>query len=424
MLKPDHLEDIDVLVAGGGPAGVGAGLAAARAGAKTLVIERWGILGGLATAGLFPTWPIDRGMGKQDYSGLLKEILARLREHDALDTTRQVMNTELLYNEEVLKSVLVQMAEEANLHVLYQSLITRALVDDNRVEGVVVENKAGRREIRAKMIIDCTGDGDVAASAGVPFNTSPDTPWPKLSILYRIRNVNWQDIEDPGQIRSICNSIHTRAEYSELRRKPSILGFMPSLRPHDLGAITGYAVIFGFDGVDPFGLSNAETLLRRFILDSHVELKQKHPAFRDSFVDCTSPTVSVEATRRIVGEYSLTASDVINCHFPEDTIAISTPKGAHRKHFQDVPEADRRGHGIPYRTLVPVQREGLLVAGRCFSSEYDAHEGHPYIPTCVLMGQAAGTAAAMALQQGCRARDLSSQDLRSQLVEQDVCLGV
>lgn len=416
----NSLQDVDVLVAGGGPAGIGAGLAATRAGARTMIVERWGFLGGLATAGLFTTLPVDRGMGKQDYSGLLSEILERLRNCDAVEMNTAA--TDMLYNDDVLKGILVKMAAEAGLCVLYHSYVTGALVKNGQMHGVTIVNKRGETTILAKVVIDCTGDGDVAVSAGAPYEDCPVVPLPKISLFFRLGGVESKILKRRQELAEVCNRVKSYESYSRLEYKPFIV-FAPALRPHEKSTIVGSAAIFGFNGLDPFDLSECERLLRQYILDCLLELRKALPEFGDAYLAATPPAISVESTRRIIGEYILTADDVRQCRFFHDTIAVSSPKGIHATYFKALTPDKRRGHGIPYRTLLPLKVENLLLAGRCFSSTHDAHDGHPYIPTCVLMGQAAGTAAAMAVQKDCSPRVLDPSNIRSELRKQGVYLG-
>lgn len=413
-------QDLDVLVLGGGPAGTGAGLAAARLGAKTLLVERWGFLGGLATGGFFTTLPVDRGMGRQDYSGLMGEILEELRELEALDDSLTLVKTEILYNDDVLKSVLARKAAEEGLNVLYQCRATEAVVEDGAVRGVIVETKKGRIKIGARTIVDCTGDADISASAGAPFELCPVDPSPKISLFFRLGGAE-SALDRKKDLQEICSRVSGEKPYSNLEHRPFIV-FLNPLRPGEPCTITGSAAIFGYDGLDPVDLSESESILRRYVLDCLVQIKRELPVMSQAYLAATPPAISVEATRRIIGEYVLTGDDVKSGTIFDDTIALSSSKGIHAAHFRALPPEQRKQHGIPYRSLIPQKIDGLLVAGRCFSSTHDAHDGHPYIPTCLLMGQGAGTAAALAAREGKQPRDLDPDAIRLRLKEQGVNL--
>jgi hypothetical protein len=413
--------DLDVLVVGGGPAGIGAGLAAARTGAKTLLVERWGFLGGLATGGFFTTLPVDRGMGAQDYSGLMGEILADLRALEALDDSQELVKTEILYNDDVLKSVLARKAAEDGLTVLTQCRASGAIVEGEGVSGVIVETKKGRFEIPSRVTIDCTGDADIAVSAGAAFEGCPVEPLPKISLFFRLGE-GAAGLDKKKDLQDICVSVSGEAPYGRLEHRP-FMAFSNLRRPGDNDSLTGSAAIFGYDGLEPLDLAESEAILRRYILDCLIRIKEEIPDMHRAYLAATPPAVSVEATRRVIGEYVLSGEDVKNGAIFDDTIALSSSKGIHAAYFKALPPEQRRQHGIPYRSLIPQKVDGLLVAGRCFSSTHEAHDGHPYIPTCLLMGQGAGTAAALAARERKQPRDIDPKAIQARLKEQGVNLG-
>ncbi|MBI4296257.1 MAG: FAD-dependent oxidoreductase [Chloroflexi bacterium] len=436
--------EADVVVVGGGPGGHSAAVAAARNGANTVLVERYGYLGGMATGGLVTHFShLSDGTDEQQLAGLCQEWLDRLdarggavhprkedlgsSDKELVDYWRGKIRTSVCregritlcadIDPEILKCVLNDMAEEAGVKLLLHSWGTRAIVDKNQVQGVVFESKSGRQAILAKVIIDATGDGDLLPSAGAEFNTTIDVHLrlQNSALTFRIGNV---DIEKFAKFRKSEPEKH-----AELARQVIREGGIPwfSRASFDsVWTIEPSIVHFnnnvpGFNILDVEDLTALEVYMRRRMIMTYDLLKKQVPGFESSFIMLTAPQLGTRGSRRLIGEYTLTQADIWAGTIFEDTIAVC-PDIA----YLVSPEHPHRH--IPYRSLVPRGVENLLVAGRCYSSEDRVNNEVNRIPHCIAMGQAAGTAAALAIKHGVKLRDIDYRELHNSLLAQGVVL--
>lgn len=396
----------DVIVAGGGPAGLATALAAARNGAKTILVERYNCLGGLATAGLVITLPPPPAAG---YRGILKEILEKLSRASAAHQFEKCDESAgiVLFNPEMLKLVADQMIEQAGVKLLLNSLVAGAVVEDNTVTGVIVENKSGRQAISGKVVVDATGDGDVAVAAGAPYKTEKK-PLP-MTLMYIIGGVDNDRVreyqrKDPKLCRVAKKAGFTHRTFGAEREEYR----GPSFRHMDniaKGQVVVWSGCIRADGTDVEDLTRAEVELRKRVL-SEVEFLRKHvPGFENAHLAMTAPYIGVRETRRIVGEYIL-KEDGFRKVF-RDAVA-----------YQAYSAEPNRTYGIPYRCLLPKRVDNLLVAGRCFSATHVVQNKLREIPACMAMGQAAGTAAALSVRLGVKPKRLDVELLQETLMEQ------
>lgn len=398
------VDEVDVIVAGGGPAGFAAAVAAARNGADVLLVERYGYLGGMATGGLVICLVETDRYGY----GICKEILERLRElggarlnRAAGEPTRWVQGSSLngeeswFFDPEALKYVAGEVVTESGADLLLHSLVVGSVTDGNHVQGLILEGKSGRQAVLGRVVVDATGDGDVAASSGAPFSVDRH-PW-GINLEFRIGGV---DIE-----KSMRWKIENPELHDELMRKVE----------KDAGRIrwgrTVYdSVVWGHgppfydvDGLDGRHLTRVEVESRKRIVTAMRFFRDNIPGFEDAFLMDIAPQTGVRETRRIIGEYTLTREDeTIGRNF-DDNIAGGL-------------------FGIPYRCIVPKVVDGLLVAGRCMSATHEAQGAVRNIPSCLVTGQAAGTAAALAAKHGVTPRELDIHILREALKKQGVRL--
>ena len=401
----------DVVVVGGGPAGCAAATAAARDGAKTLLIEATGCLGGMGTVGLVPAWcPYSDKQGNFVYRGLAEWVFQRARQavpHEPLEKLDWVA-----INPEQLKNLYDGMIASAGATVRFFTTLVGADTDtDGHVTAIVLASKAGLSAVRAKVYIDCTGDADLAAFAGVDFHQGDETgelqpathcfalagvneyayrltplKAGKESIAFRIaQDPNYPDILDSH----LCNNLVG----------PGVVGFN-----------AGH--LWDVDGTDTLSLSDAMAKGRRIAQQFRDALAEYHPAaFANSFVVATGPLMGIRETRRIVGLYELTVEDYLaRRKFPDEIarnnywIDIHTAKseidqakqtwGHVKERFEHYGPGET--HGIPYRCLVPASRRNLLVAGRSISCDRAVQGTVRVMPVCLATGEAAGAAAAMA----------------------------
>lgn len=403
--------DVDVVVAGGGPAGYGAVVSAARNGATAIVIEQYGYLGGLCTQGMVRHWPIDRGTGTQDLRGLPQETLDLVAKLDAVDDR----TSNWWFNEDVLKYAMDRIVDDSGAQILFHSVVVAPILEGGTVGGVIVENKSGRMAIRGKTVVDCTGDADLAAAAGAPFHAWNAIYGSPLSYKITIGNVDESSL-DVAATRELIARAYREGKMDAL---PGRYRHAPA-RPHEGNMTQMLFHICSREPLDPWDMTLAEKEARRKALQFWTFLRENAPGYENSYLAQMATQASVEATRRILGEYLLTGEDVMYGRTFPDVVCTAAPKGHHKQLMQD---AAGVYNGIPYRSLLPQEVENLLVAGRCFSSTYDAYSGHPFIPACILLGQAAGTAAALAAKSGVSARQVDVPRLQEAMRAQGVWLG-
>ena len=393
----------DVIVVGGGPAGLAAAIAAARSGASTLLIEQFGYLGGTATASLMACINGFRNQVEPDATqvvrGIAEEIVLELKEMDGLGqspykqkpypTTPGQLEYSYAIDTEKFKYLTLKMCVDAGVDILFHTYFCDSIVEGNLLKGILVENKSGRQALMGKIVVDASGDADVAARGGVPFWQTRGDEAPRLNdaIMYRIG-----------------------------------FGTMRPEHPHacDFGATS---VVWGpslgpLDATDGEALSKGEIEARLRIYDDFQAKQAKQPELDDARVLETPPLLGIRQTRFVEGEYKLTAEDTLKgCRF-EDVVAISPCPVIHYYGYRCYLEHE--GYDIPYRSLVPKQIDGLLVAGRCISSEQQPYESHRAMVPIMAIGQAAGAAAALCSQADRQPRDLDVAHLQDALLEQGV----
>jgi hypothetical protein len=401
----------DVIVVGGGPAGLAAAIACARNGARhgtrTVLVERFGYLGGTATASLMACINGFRNQVAPDETqtvrGIAEEIILQLKDLDGLGrspypqrkfpTTPGQLEYSYAIDTEKFKYVTLKLCVEAGVDLLFHSWFCQPVMEGQFIRGIIIENKSGRQALLAKVVVDASGDGDVAARAGAPF---------------------WQTVKDEAP--RLNDSLMYRLEFGA-RRPPEPFAC-------DFGS---HAVVWG-PGVEPIDGTSAEELSRAEI-DARLRLYQdfagkqaQHPELANARVVETPPLLGVRQTRFIVGDYTLTAEDVIQGRRFEDVIAISScPIIAYYGYRRYL---EHPGYDIPYRCLLPQKVENLLISGRCISSEQQPYESHRAMAPVMAIGQAAGTAAALATRHASSPRELDVKQLQETLLAQNTVLKI
>jgi hypothetical protein len=421
------IEEVDVLVVGGGIAGVGAAIAAARNKANTLLVEREGCLGGLATLGLVS---LPGGFAE----GIAAELVARLKSAGGIHGR--------MADPETLKYVLERMVLESGARLLYWTYVIDAIMDDNVLRGVITHSISGRQAMLAGRTVDASGDADVAALAGVPFEKgSPShggyNQAPSLQL--RVGNVNWQRYvhaaKSPGWQQELLDAVQA-GDLPELYDKYVNWMIRVPGRPEEQSeVIVCLAHSRNCDCTSVKDLTRMMIEQRQQVQHLVVFLRKYIPGFEQCWLIDTSPLMGVRESRRIVGEYVMTGEDIVYARKFPDAIArdchgldVHHPTDVgHIKHI-DVPQPDgtvkevrfKPGeyNEIPYRSLVPLKIDNLLVAGRCISADFLAQSGTRLVLTCMHMGNAAGTAAALSLHLKVTPRGLDPHLLRQRLIEQ------
>ncbi len=418
--------EVDVLVAGGGPAGVAAGLAAARMGARTLIVEQFNCLGGVATAGghdhicLYSAWDSDeRVVGGIPFEMARRVAAAGYGVHN---------NSYADFEVEGMKFVLDRMAEEAEAGLLYHSFAADAVVEDGAVRGVVVQNKDGRSVVRAKRVIDCTGDGDVAARAGCAFEqgeTGTGLCQP-ATLMFTIGGVNLHAFSDFRRIEGYkMEGVWKRAQAAGDMRpfQSRVMGwwYTPT-RPDQLGV--NFTHVTGVDATRAVDLTRATIEARKQVEETIAVFRKYVGGLENCHLVSTPATIGLRESRRISGAYTLTRGDVLAMReFPDSVgygsffIDIHNCSGPGMDRKTERPPAGLR-YQIPYRILVPEGVDNLLVAGRCASCTHEALGSLRVMPQCGVMGQAAGVAAVLSLRDGVAPRRVDPGSLQQELRRQ------
>ncbi len=445
--------EVDVVVSGGGPAGLGAAVGAARQGAKTLLIERNAFLGGAATAALMAVW----NMPLEHMSGFAHELTSRLIARGGAVGGGPATP----FDPEQFKEVALEFVQENNIQLLLYSNVVAPIVNNGLVGGVVVENKGGRQAILAKEVIDCTGDADLAAAAGVPFvkGRESDGKMRPMTVLMHLggldlpRMVEYArshpeefdldphfqmlDLEH-GMVRFAGFFSHVREAHERGELDPSLHYLRFEGVQVDRGmAFLNTVRVYGVDGTDAFDLTRAEIEARRQIKQLLAFVRKRIPGCEGCYVVETSSSIGVRETRRIRGKHVLVEEDIASGRTYPDTIArlwrFHTP--GVEMHSPDPVEGSpedplhRQIHRplisfeVPYRCLLPTEVDGLLVGGRAISQDHSADGWTRGMYACMVTGQAAGTAAGLAALRGVSAASLDVRELQQALHLQQVDLG-
>jgi glycine/D-amino acid oxidase-like deaminating enzyme len=408
-------ERYDVVVVGAGSAGSSAAIGAARLGARTLLVDRLPFLGGTSTAVLdtFYAFYTPGEKPRRVVGGIGWEVVERLKaEGMAFERPNTYgAGTGVTYDPEVLKVVWERLAEDEEVDVLLHTWATGVDVRDGRAVAIKTWNKGGESIISAGAIVDASGDADLCAMAGVPYEDAKSTPnLQSLSTIFRVANV---DVDKASAVpKTELWAMMRRAAESGDYTLPRLEGSWHRT-PHP-GVVTVHMTrIPNVDATDPEQLTHAEIEGRRQVREYHRFLRDKMPGFDHSVLVATSPAIGVRESRRIIGDYRLTRDDVLTSRRFDDEIALcGAPIEDHAAgpdtRWTYVPGSGV--YGIPYRCLLPQGVDGMLVAGRCFSATHDAHASARSMATCMAMGQAAGTAAALAAaaRRGPREVDVAS----------------
>jgi hypothetical protein len=440
--------ETDVLVVGGGPAGLGAALGAAAAGAKVVLTERYSFLGGNATAALvmplmsFHTQhppaepadmdsllPPDHGPGDPIVAGVVAQLLERLvRAGGALSPTLQTGFT-VPFDPEVFKLVALEMLDEAGVQFLFHAFGS-GVIGDGRVEGAVFETKSGPVVLRAHTVIDCTGDGDLAAAAGAPFEIgrAADGLTQPMTLMFRMVEFQREAFAEyarqhPTQWRGVhglWDLIREATAAGELTLPREDMLFFAT--PHSREVSVNSTRVTRVLGTDVWDLSYAEWQSRLQMRQIVAFLRKYVPGFERAYLAQSGTAIGVRETRRILGDYQLTSADVLAARKFDDVIArcsypidIHNPKGAGTI-LQRLPSGE--AFDIPLRCLMPKHVDGLLVAGRCISGTHEAHSSYRVMPVAMAIGQAAGVSAALAARRSVTPRALPHRQVQAELTRQ------
>jgi hypothetical protein len=402
----------DVLVAGGGPAGIAAALAAARRGAGTALIERYGFLGGMATAGLVNPFMGWHAAGEPLVAGIFQEMLDLMAAAGGYGGERQ----STAFDPEVFKLVADQLCRQAGVQVRFHTLVTRADVAGSAIAAVHTESKSGAERWTARVYIDCTGDADLAFLAGVPCDEGreADNLTQPMTLNFRMADVDIEHMPTREEINRLFDV--AKAEGRVTCPRENVL-FFHTLNPRVVHFNT--TRVTGLSATKADDLTAAEFEARQQAHELARFLVADVPGFEHAYLQQSAAQIGVRESRRIRGHYALTADDVVQARtFPDGVarsnypIDIHSPTGAGTD-IRGVAEGDY--YEIPYRCLLPQGIDNLLVAGRCVSSTHEGQAALRIMPTCFAMGEAAGVAAALACRHGVSPQEVSADELRQNL---------
>lgn len=445
------VRDFDVLVVGGGNAGCAAALAAARHGARTLLAERYGFLGGTATAAMVGPWMTFHSGDERIVGGIAQEMVERLMRMGAspghIRDSSDYVPTITPFDPEVHKALLFEMMREAGVHLLLHAYVLDALREGDDVVGARFATVGGRREYRARVTIDATADALVAFSAGVPTQQGDERGRVQpATLMFRLSHVDLTKLSTyvrthPEQMRTSLKT-HERTAPAltavaglyalwQAARDEGIVDIPRELvsffiSPYPDEVTVNMTRVVDIDPLDPEALSGAEVEARLQVMQLLSFFRTRVPGFEGSRIAATGTQIGIRESRRIVGRYTLTRDDVLQARTFDDAVArsaypidIHNPSGSgtttHRL-------AAGASYEIPYRCLVPATGEQLLVAGRCISTTHEALASTRLTPTVMTLGQAAGTAAALARAQRIRVGEVDPSGLRAALMADGVDL--
>jgi hypothetical protein len=441
--------EADVVVVGGGPAGINAAIAAGRLGARTVLIERHGFLGGMSTAALvYPWMTFHTEKGEQVIKGIAQEIVDRLMERGGspghLRDTVGFVHTVTPYHPEIYKVLAIDMLKEAGVKLLVHSFVDGVNTEGDRIRSVRLTTKSGPIEVSGRMFVDASGDADVAYLSGAPTLTGRDGDkrTQPMTMKFRMRGVDLEKIkrymiENP-------DNFYRKTPIAELEQLPltGIQGFYSQWKtanvpinrdqvllftgPADDEVLVNCTRVQGLDGTDVEDLTEAEEEGRRQVLMMAEFLQKSVPGFEKASISAVGSQIGIRETRRIEGLYSLTIDDVVEGRRFDDVIAKSGyPIDIHDPSGKGVTAAWIKGDGaydIPYRCLVAKKIGNLLAAGRCISTTHEALATTRLTPSCMATGQAAGTAAALACAAGVSAAEVDVKRLQEELIREGAVL--
>lgn len=438
---------VDVLVVGGGPSGIMAACSAAKdKNLKVMLLESRGFLGGNLTIGL-PILAYLGPKGDQVIRGEGGKFLSRLQERGAATGNKRckLHQSFTIVDSEAVKALADEMMEEAGVDVLMYAFCCGALVRDGKVEGVVIESKCGREAILARTVIDCSGDGDVAFRAGVECHKGDEEGGMQPpTLMYSMKGVDIKALRDAIVEHPDVYDMDTMPPEQFKEGKFITVGLRNQiLKAREEGLdvpvsrtilITGLdddeiwvnmTRVSGTDSTEPSSYTRGEITARKQMKVVCEYLKRYVPGFGNAWLDKVAPFMGIRESRVIVGKYVMTAEDMVSMRHFDDVITVGGyPVDIHHSKGGDCTMVfTEDAYDIPYRVLLPEKIEGLLVAGRCSSMNHEAMAGTRVMSTCMGLGEAAGTAARIALEDGVLPSEVDVRKLQKALLENGAYLG-
>jgi hypothetical protein len=420
--------EVDVLVCGAGPAGFGAAVAAARAGAKTLLVEQTSAVGGVATSGLMSHWTGD------SEGPILDELRERAKDADRDYNYygTKVLRAKNIINPEKTRQTMADMLQESGAAIQLYTTVAGVVQEGARVEGVLTESKSGREALLAKVVVDATGDGDVAFRAGAEFvrGREADGVMQPVTVMFKVGGVDYARAIFPGEFEDFIPVPAGEIQALGRAHLPPPAGHV-LLYPSALPGVVSVNMTntTGIDGTDVADLTRGDLACRRQIPLIVEFLRRFAPGYERCHLLSSAPALGVRETRHFVGLYTVQKEDIeqarvfddwvaTRCHFNFDIHGLAgpglDPTGAQNGFTQ------KRRYTLPYRALVPRAIDGLLLTGRNISGTHVAHSNYRAMPICLNLGQGAGVAAALCARSGRRPRDMDVAEIQRVLGAQGV----
>ncbi len=446
----------DVIVVGGGTSGMIASLSAAQCGASTLIVEEDSSLGGTMTdAEVNQIMTFHDAMGNQVVKGIPEELIQRLRQQGGslghVEDARTSLFARTPFDPEMLKYVAQEMCLEEGIDLLLRACFVDAILDHGKVTGIIVHTKSGMMNLKGKVIIDCTGDGDVIEKSGAPYEKAPKKDMQPITMVFRLGNVDIQTLvkyirDYPDQFLPLGNHIkredieniefHAQGleNFPPWRKAVERGVFPPGIEAEQAWFETSgsninrkelYFIVTRVpdaDGTDAWDLARAEVEARRQAIAIADFLIRNLPGCNEAHLVNTASKVGVRDTRRIIGQYVLTVEDITEGRrFPDCVAKSSCPINFHKggKESERIwLQTDKRGsvaYDIPYGCLLPQKIEGILVAGRIISATHEASGSTRMMGSCMATGQAAGVAAAIAVKRNILPSQVEVSEVQQQI---------
>ena len=401
----------DVIVAGAGPAGFAAAYSAAKNGADTILIEALGNVGGVSTSGLMSHWT-----GTAN-SKVYYEILDQCAKKIGCETT-------ITIDPEILKTVYLEMLDDVGCAVRLYTTVSDVITENGCVKGVITESKSGREVILADAIIDASGDGDIAAKAGVPFikGREEDGKMQPATLMFKVAGVDTDRAVFPGSFETTVDT--SKGELQALARKilPAPAGHVLLYRTTLPGVVTcNMTNCIDIDGTNTDDLTKATIICRKQIPEIVKFLREYAPGYENCYVISSASLIGIRETRHFEGEYTITEEDICTARVFDDYVVKDayfnfdvhniTGAGLDKTGVQHKFK-QKKGYTIPYRCLLPKSIDGLLLCGRNISGTHMAHSNFRAMPICAAIGEAAGAAAAIAVNKNIPVRNVTAEEIQ------------
>ncbi|MBQ9132691.1 MAG: FAD-dependent oxidoreductase [Clostridia bacterium] len=414
-------EAYDVIVVGSGPAGVAAAVSAGRQGAKTLLIESCGRVGGISTAGMMSHFT--GRCGNRLYGEILDRA-ARKNYFNPGEVTKYI-------DPELLTLTYIEMLEEAHVDILLYTTFCDVMMDGNTVTGILCHNKSGFSSYYAKAIIDATGDGDVAEKSGAEYfkGREADGKMQPVTLMFKLGGVDMERAVRPGSFETLVHTEKGELQALAKEKLPSPAGHVLLYRSTIPGIITcNMTNVTDVDGTNAEDLTRAELLCRKQIPLIVDFLREYAPGYENCYIISSASLIGVRETRHFKGVKTVTEQDIMDAVQHEDYVVYDahfnfdvhniTGAGLDKTGCQHK-FTQKKGYTIPYGCMVPEKIDGLLLSGRNISGTHMAHSNYRAMPICVGIGEACGAAAALSAKQNKPLRDVSPSEIRSLIGEKD-----